>query len=420
MPASKEQASILLLLPNEVLSQIMRDSCLEAGDLFRLSLVNKRLSKATRKGLYENINLCIDSPMAVKRLLETIRGNADFLPLIHHLELKYTPGKEWGKASAEINQAFKQILGLNLPALKSLEWEVDGIVINLYEVNPVLPVRSIYVKRASFEEATMLLLLPKIEKIGIGYIHDSVEYLFGRRTVPSFFMERGSRFSTATDIRIETRFDPFDFFSPFVNWPRELQSLDVSIIVIGNLSPKAIDLYLEPVRDSLRDLSIVAITDEYTTITDETFIHFEGFKYLEHLNTSASILFGRNWDRDIAERAGLYRRLPTTLKTFKLFFDNFTVAVRTGREDAYIDGANPPDYLWIMELTNLPNLELVRLEEGTASQDDSPNFISFDWEPHHLISDLFASHNIKLDASLRSYKQHAEAMERLMAERAAR
>jgi hypothetical protein len=97
-----------------------------------------------------------------------------------------------------------------------------------------------------------------------------------------------------------------------------------------------------------------------------------------------------------------------------------TAAIAKGREDEYLGSETPPDYLWITELTNLTNFKYLRIKEDLSSQDDSPDFESFQWKPHHIILDLFASRAIKFEASLRSYKKHELAMHAIMARMRAR
>jgi hypothetical protein len=60
------------------------------------------------------------------------------------------------------------------------------------------------------------------------------------------------------------------------------------------------------------------------------------------------------------------------------------------------------------------------MEEDLSSQDDAPNFKSFQWEPHHIIRDIFAGGAVKFEASLRSYKQHKAAIDAARARMAAR
>lgn len=319
MSAGGGQKCLFPFLPNEVLSQILLDTCLEAADLFRLSLVNKRFSQAVQQKLYGRIDLTLKQPTVLEQLLWSLRENAQLSRLVHQLRLKPPLGFRLVYMPDRINLAFEQILRLHLPALESLHCEIDEININVYEVNPILPVQRIRMSRTSLEQATMLMLLPNIERISIGYIHDTVGIRFSRvaPSVSSSLAGRGSRFSTAKHIRIQTGFDPHAALSPFVDWPIELKSFHGSLTVVGHLSPSSVGLYLEPAQDTLVDLYMGADTDDYTAV-DGTFIYFEKFKCLARLSTTASLLFGYGWDRNTPERDGLYRRLPATLHTLEV------------------------------------------------------------------------------------------------------
>ncbi|RDW85447.1 hypothetical protein BP5796_03772 [Coleophoma crateriformis] len=404
MPTSGKQKGTLPLLPTEILWKILSDACLEVADFLHLSCVNKRLSQVVRQKLYEEIVLNSDQPMAVEQLLTSLSANTHLLRLIHHLKLRSLPGRKWVAIPERINLALKQILRLRLPALESLAWEMSKIDINVYELDPMLPVRSVHVNRASVEQSVALMLLPNIQCIHIDHISDTVQ-----QCVPSYHVGKGSKFSTAKNIRIDGGFTPHIALSPFMNWPWELQFFHGSVTIDDNLSPTSFDRYLEPARDTLIDLSVVVHTDEFTSV-DGTFIYFDTFKCLKHLNSTASLLFGSSWASPTAERAGLYRRLPTTLESLTVFFDNLSKAVGTGREEVYTGTETPPDYVWIMELTNLPNFKYLRIKESLLSGYHSPNFESFQWVPHHIILDCFGRNSIEFEASLRSYKQYAVAV----------
>jgi hypothetical protein len=316
MSTSKEQEGLFPFLPTEILSQILSDVCFEPTDSYHQSLVNKKFSQTVQQKLYQRISLTSSQLKAWELLLRTLRGNALLLPLVHHLGLESAPNREWAAIPESIGMALKEILGLRLPALESLTWKPSQINMSVYEIDPMLPVRYVHVSRVSLEQAATLMLLPYIEKIHIGYINDAVTLRNSVQapSASSSLVGRGARFSPVKDIRINSGWNPHAILSPFVNWPRELKSFHVSIVVVGGLSPISVDRCLEPVKESLEVLSVKAITDDYTVV-DGTFIYFEKFKYLKTLNTSASLLFGGSWSSPSAERAGLYRRLPATLET---------------------------------------------------------------------------------------------------------
>jgi len=190
------------------------------------------------------------------------------------------------------------------------------IDINVYKINPTLPVRSIFINHASIEQAVMLLLLPHIEKIHIAHIDntDQLFYTIGDHSISHFIPPKKSRFSTVRDIRIDQGFGPHTSLSPLIEWPRELRSLRISINTVNGLSPISVDNYLEPVRETLQDLSIVAYTNN-VTFDNATSIHFEGFKRLAHLKITSSLLFGSTWNLATIERTGIFRHLPISLET---------------------------------------------------------------------------------------------------------
>ncbi|RDW69195.1 hypothetical protein BP6252_08215 [Coleophoma cylindrospora] len=423
MSVSQEQQGSFAYMPTEIIIRIMSDACLQPSDWYCLSLVNKNLSHVAQKELYRQICLSVEQVKAWERLLRSFRGNAKLLSLVQHLRLKSASVHSWTPVQ-NINMAVTDILGLHLPALESLLLESVKINRCLFEIDPLLPVRYLRLHQTSLAHATALMLLPNIEKLHIGYIDDTVgpTNTVTAPSVSSALAERASRFSAVKDIRIDLRFNPYASLSQFVTWPRELRSFHGSIIALGSLSPALVDLYLEPVRETLVELSLEASTDDYTDV-DGTFIYFERFKYVKELNTTASLLFGNNWNSHYAQRAGLYHRLPIALETLTIFFDAMTEAITTGREDEYLGKETPTDYLWIIELTNLPNFKYLRVEEDLSTFDNSPNYVSFQWQPHQIILQHFNSHSAQFEASLRSNKQHIEAMAarrtRMLARRAA-
>lgn len=440
MSSSKEHQGPFALLPVEILSQIFSDACLERIDSYHHSRVNKKFSQIVQPNLYAYISLYSDQPQAWEQLYRSLRSNTQLLPLVHHLELRLPPGhnhrRGWDVTPATITMALRDILGLHLPTLESFTSFSEKLNLCVYRADPMLSVRDVYLQDASLEEAATLMLLPCVQSIHIEDLNDVNIYRDPPSPISSLLVGRGSKFSTIKDITIEGGWYPHTSCSPFMSWPRELRSFQSHLNIIGLLSPTAVDHFFEPVRETLAILTIGARADEYTDV-DGTFIYFDKFRCLRDLETSASLLFGSSWNRPNAERAGLYRRLPTTLEFFEvgllfmttlfqmlmiqqIFFDNLTPAIRTGREDEYLGSETPPDYIWITELTNLPKLKSLSIKEDIWSQDDSPNYQSFRWEPHHIIRDPFASRAIRFGASLRSYKQHAVAMDALRARRAQR
>jgi hypothetical protein len=316
MSLNRKQEGAISFMPTEIISQILSDDCLEAADLCRLSVTNKRLMQALQPILYNHIVLLSDQLMAVERLLRSLNENAHLRALLRHLRLRSTPTCGWVAFPQSINLAFERILGFHLPALESLILEMAKIDINVYKINPTLPVRSIFINHASVEQAVMLLLLPHIEKIHIACIDDTDQlfYALDDHSISHFIPPKKSRFSTVRHIRIDQGFGPHTSLSPFIEWPRELQSLHISINTVNGLSPISVDNHLEPVRETLQDLSIVAYTNN-VTFDNATFIHFEGFKHLAHLKITSSLLFRSTWNFATIERTGIFRHLAISLET---------------------------------------------------------------------------------------------------------
>jgi hypothetical protein len=317
MSTSKQQEGVFPDLPIEILSQILSDACMEPTDSYHQSLVNRKFSQIVQQKLYGHISLTSGQPKAWEQLLGSLRGNAQLRPLVHHLRLESPSSIRWTPSVPKsVDMALREILGLHLPSLESLTLKPDKINLSIYEIDPMSPVRYVEVHYLSLEQAATLMLLPCVEKIHIACITNTVERLFSAHapSASSPLVRTVSRFSTVRDIRIDVGFEPHTLLSPFVTWPRKLKSFHGSMIVVGGLSPISVDRYLVPVRETLEVLSMEANTDEYTVV-DGTFIAFEKFKYLKDLNTTASLLFGRSWNVPSAERAGLYRRLPTTLES---------------------------------------------------------------------------------------------------------
>ena len=302
--------------------------------------MSKKLSKSAQHKLYKHISLTAQQPQAWQNLLRSFRGNAQLLPLVRYLEYPLDDG--WGcalearKATGDRNYLILiEILRLHLPALESLTWmssvrkPVKMNYMSVYEINPLLPVRYVHVYEVSLEAAVTLMLLPNIEKIHIELIYDIYDNSGRLHSAQpnSLLVGRGPGFSTVKDLTIRC-FEPDTLYSPFVNFPRELKHFHGSLLFLGLLSPISVERYLEPVRESLVVLSVVAEADDYTDF-DGTFIHFEKFKHLKHLDTSASLLFGIDCTLPLAARAGLYRRLPTTLESLTVGYSHSIIFINT-------------------------------------------------------------------------------------------